>query len=637
MPVYSQFDDATDSLKIPPHSIEAEQSVLGGLMFNNAAWIEIADILVEDDFYRSEHRLIFSAIKSLSEASHPCDVVTLLEWLEEHARLEAIGGRAYLGQLHKNTPSAANILAYAKIVRERAILRQLIQVGTKITESAFNAQGRDVKVLLDEAERTIFNIAEQGARGQGGFIELKEALAEALERIDGLFGRESAVTGLATGFIDFDLKTSGLQQSDLIIVAGRPSMGKTSFAMNVAEHAVIHEKLPVAVFSMEMSSEQLAMRLLASVARVDLQKVRTARLNDDDWNSITKAIGVLSEAPLFIDDTAALSPTEMGARIRRLAREQGHLGLIIIDYIQLMHVPNTRENRVAEVSEISRSLKALAKELSVPVMALSQLNRGLEQRPDKRPRMADLRESGCLVGDSLIICADTGQGIPIRDLVGRTDFHVWGLNTQTMRLERAWVSRAFYSGIKKVFQLMLSSKRGISATANHKFYTPEGWRRLDELQAGDYLAVPRCIQLPPVEVADFSKSLKDVFWDKVTHITAVSEEEVYDLTVPSVHNFIANNIIASNSLEQDADLIAFIYRDEVYNEDSLDKGIAEVIIGKQRNGPIGTIRLTFLNHITKFENHEDEDTYSHYIAPQEQEVVLSHPLRFSPFSKEGKE
>lgn len=478
-------DNSTDFLKIPPHSIEAEQSVLGGLMFNNAAWIEVADILIENDFYRMEHQLIFSALKALSEANQPCDVVTLLEWLEKHARLERIGGRAYLEQLHKNTPSAANIVAYAKIVRERAILRQLIQVGTKIAESAFNARGREVNVLLDEAEKAIFNIAEQGARGQGGFIQLKDALAETMERIERLFSRESAITGLATGFIDFDEKTSGLQQSDLIIVAGRPSMGKTSFAMNVAEYAVIHGRVPVAVFSMEMSSEQLAMRLLASVARVDLQKVRTGRLNDDDWTKLVKALGILSDVPLFIDDSAALSPTEMGARTRRLAREQGHLGLIIIDYIQLMQVPNTRENRVTEVSEISRSLKALAKELNVPVMALSQLNRGLEQRPkdEKRPRMSDLRESG--------------------------------------------------------------------------------------------------------------------------------------------------------SLEQDADLIAFIYRDEVYNEDSINKGIAEVIIGKQRNGPIGTVYLTFLNHITKFENHEEDFTYK-LPAPQESAVVLSNPLRQSA-SVEGNE
>jgi len=775
------FESATEFLKTPPFSIEAEQSVLGGLMLNNAAWISIADRLVATDFYRPEHKTIFNAIKSLCEDGHPCDVVTLSEWLERQTQLESIGGLAYLGLLARNTPSAANIVAYADIVREHSILRQLIKVGTAIANSGFNSQGRNSAELLDHAERQVFEIAEQQARNRGGFVQLKDILTQTLDQIDVLSRKEGLITGVATGFNDFDKMTSGLQRSDLIIVAGRPSHGKclaqdaqimlvdgrifsikalyqrqqaqlltlnqhgcfqatqasafiddgmkpvfrvttalgrtlkttathpyltpqgwrplatlkvgtqiavprqlecfgaqplplweikllsylvgqedlsieplqltlthprlqedihdicssivephrhsalpqaintaavatsaitytlktvpqswralltqappsipeviltlprpqlalflnrlfaikgychkrqlcydgiseplarqlqhllvrfgiiatlqhsrqhywqvminqpsacqrfiaeiglfvhtvdlatapqktdaeaiywdeiiaieacgsqpvydltiptthnfvandicvhnTSFAMNIAEHVAVHEQTPVAVFSMEMSDEQLMMRLIASASKVNLQNVRTGKLSDDDWANITKSISKLESAPLFIDDTPALNPTELRARVRRLAREHGPLGLIVVDYLQLMQISDAKENRATEVSEISRSLKALAKELDVPLIALSQLNRSLEQRPDKRPRMADLRESG--------------------------------------------------------------------------------------------------------------------------------------------------------SIEQDSDLIIFIYRDEVYNPDSADKGTAEIIIGKQRNGPTGTARLTFRGHITKFEN-----------------------------------
>lgn len=879
-----QIDSATDSLKAPPFSIEAEQSVLGGLMLNNAAWILIADLITETDFYRPEHQLIFKSIKSLSEEGHPCDVVTLSEWLTKHHQLDAVGGLPYLGQLVKNTPSAANIVAYTEIVRERSILRQLVQVGNDIAQSAFYTQGRTSAELLDHAEKLVFEIAEQGIHRRGGFMEIKELLSTTLERIDLLFQHEGKVTGVATGFTDFDEKTSGLQRSDLIIVAGRPSQGKTSFAMNMAEHVAIESQLPVAVFSMEMSSEQLTMRLLASTAKVDLQKVRTGKLNDDDWAHITKAISKLEAASLFIDDTPALNPTELRARLRRLAREKGRLGLVVIDYLQLMQVPDTKESRANEVSEISRSLKSLAKELNVPIIALSQLNRSLEQRPDKRPRMADLRESGCLAGDSLVTLADTGQRVSIRELVGQTDFSIWALNLKTLQLESAKVSRVFCTGVKPVFRLTTQLGRTIRATANHKFYTPTGWKRLDELNKNDYLAIPRhiptsqlikpmakaeiallghllgdgctlprhaiqyttrekdlaelvvqlavevfgtevkprinperhwfqvyltsirqhthhvrsivsewldqlgcwglrsyekyvptqifqqsaegiaiflrhlwstdgCIRLnkgtPHMYYASSSQQLsydvqtlllmlginarikkvsqghqerdqfhvilsgkqemlnfannigtvgiyknesleqirqfflervantnRDIlpkviweqqvrtalettgithrqlyakintsyagivlfkqnlsreralriaqamsseelrklaqsgtYWDKIADIQPMGEEEVFDLTVPTLHNFIANNIIVHNSIEQDADLIVFIYRDEVYNEESPDKGTAEIIIAKQRNGPIGTVRLTFLGHITKFGNYTPDRFY----------------------------
>ncbi len=442
-------DRSVESLRVPPHSMEAEQSVLGGLMLDNEAWLQVSERLTDADFYRRDHTNIFRGIQALANDGKPYDIVTLAEWLDSNELLESTGGLPYLAQLADNTPTAANIAAYADIVRDRSVLRALIRAGTEIAESGFRPEGRGTNELIDSAERTVFEIAERDSRGRSGFRPIKELLVSALDRIDQLFQRDNPITGVATGFYEIDGMTSGMQPSDLIIVAGRPSMGKTAFAINIAQHAAAKEQLPVAIFSMEMPSEQIAMRMLSSLGRIDQHKVRTGKLADDDWPRLTHAVGILSEIKLFIDDTPALTPGDLRARCRRLAREHG-LALVVIDYLQLMHVPGTNENRATEISEISRSLKALAKELKVPIIALSQLNRSLEQRGDKRPVMSDLRESG--------------------------------------------------------------------------------------------------------------------------------------------------------AIEQDADLIMFIYRDEVYNEDSPDKGVAEIIIGKQRNGPIGSRKLRFFGEYTTFEN-----------------------------------
>lgn len=439
----------TGMVKIPPHSIEAEQSVLGGLMLDNRAWDQIADRIREHDFYRHDHRLIYRVMAKLSEQSKPLDVLTVSEALRELRELDNAGGEVYLFELANNTPSAANIIAYADIVRERSVMRQLIATANDIASHAFNPEGRSSTELLDLAEREVFAISEQGAR-VGGPVNVKEFLATAMDKIDTLYHSNDPITGVPTGYHDFDEMTSGLQPSDLVIVAGRPSMGKTTYAMNIAEHVAIKSKLPTLIFSMEMPGDSIVMRLLSSLCRIDQLRIRTGKLEDEDWPRISSTVSMLSDAPLFIDDTPALSPAEVRARARRLAKEQGQLGLIVVDYLQLMQVPGFNENRTAEISEISRSLKGLAKELKVPVIALSQLNRGLEQRADKRPVMSDLRESG--------------------------------------------------------------------------------------------------------------------------------------------------------AIEQDADLIVFIYRDEVYNENSADKGTAEIIIAKQRNGPIGKVRLTFLGQYTCFEN-----------------------------------
>jgi replicative DNA helicase len=436
-------------LRLPPHSIEAEQSLLGGLMLDQRAWDQIADVVTASDLYRADHRLIFGAIGALVERNLPPDAVTVSEHLQRLGQLEAAGGLPYLARLVEDTPSAANIRAYARIVRDRAMLRQLIEIGGDIAASALATEGQTVEDIVDRAEQRVFEIADRGQRRGSGFVSLKQILPQTIDRLDMLSHSTSDITGISTGFGDMDRMTAGLQRGDLIIIAGRPSMGKTTLAMNIAENAAIGAGVPTAVFSMEMSAEQLSFRMIGSIGRVNQSRLRTGKLTDEDWSRIDSAVSMMSNAPIFIDDSGALTPTEVRARARRLKREHG-LGLIVVDYLQLMRVAGTTENRATEISEISRSLKALGKELDCPVIALSQLNRSVEQRTDKKPVMSDLRESG--------------------------------------------------------------------------------------------------------------------------------------------------------AIEQDADLIVFIYREEVYEPETPRKGIADIIIAKQRNGPVGEFHLTFLGEFTKFEN-----------------------------------
>jgi replicative DNA helicase len=439
---------ATERLRLPPHSVEAEQSLLGGLMLDHRAWDQIADVVTADDLYRADHRLIFAAISALVENNQPPDAVTVSEHLQRLGQLEAAGGLPYLARLVEVTPSAANIRAYARIVRDHAMLRQLIEIGGDIAASAHSTEGLTPAEIVDRAEQRVFEIAERGSR-RSGFKSLKQILPATIDRLDMLSHAASEITGLPTGFIEMDRMTAGLQRGELIIIAGRPSMGKSTLAVTIAENAAIGHKIPAAIFSMEMSAEQLAFRMLSSFGRIEQTRLRTGKLLEEDWPRVDSAVTMMSDAPIYIDDSGALTPMEVRARARRLKREHG-LGLIVVDYLQLMQVPGTVENRATEISEISRSLKALAKELDVPVIALSQLNRSVEQRQDKRPVMSDLRESG--------------------------------------------------------------------------------------------------------------------------------------------------------AIEQDADLIMFIYREEVYERDTPRKGIADIIIAKQRNGPVGEFRLTFLGQFTKFEN-----------------------------------
>lgn len=447
-------DPKIEAIKAPPHSIEAEQSVIGGLLLDSNRWDTVSDTLISRDFYSRPHRLIFEAVQAIIENNQPLDLITLSEYLELREQLDDVGGFAYLADLVKNTPSAANINAYAEIVSERAVVRNLIGVANEIADAGYDPQGRSSEELLDLAESKVFAIAETHIKDGEGPQNVKGILESTLNRIELLHNNpdKNGVTGVNTGFVDLNKKTAGLQSSDLIIVAARPSMGKTTFAMNLCENAAMTEDKPVLIFSLEMPAEQIMMRMLASLSRVDQTKIRTGQLDTEDWARISTGMGILLEKKnIFIDDSSALTPTEVRSRARRIAREQGGISMIMIDYLQLMRVPSLSDNRTLEIAEISRSLKALAKELNVPVVALSQLNRSLEQRADKRPVNSDLRESG--------------------------------------------------------------------------------------------------------------------------------------------------------SIEQDADLIMFIYRDEVYNPDSAQKGIAEIILGKQRNGPIGSVRLTFQGQYSRFDNY----------------------------------
>ena len=481
---------AGDGIRLPPHSIEAEQSVLGGLMLDAAAWDQIADRVIAEDFYRNDHRLIFEAVAVLIERSQPCDAVTLSGHLESQGLLEQVGGLSYLGSLARDTPTTANIRAYADIVRERSVLRQLISAGNLIVGSALEPEGREAREVVDEAERAVFEIAERGSRGKVGFRTVKSILPDVVNRIDELYHSDGTMTGISTGFKKLDEMTSGLQPGDLIIIAGRPSMGKTTLAVNIAENAALGSNKSCAIFSMEMSAESLTLRMISSLGRINQTALRSGRLEEQDWPRIDSAMTQLGSANIFIDETPALTPTEIRARARRLKRERG-LDLIVVDYLQLMQVAGTKENRATEISEISRSLKALAKELKVPVIALSQLNRGVEQRVEKKPVMSDLRE--CVTGETLVCLAD-GRRVPIRELVGQTP-EVWAMS-EDQKIIKAQSDLVWSKGVRQVFRVALASGRTLRATSNHLVFTGDGWKAVGQLKIGSRVAIGR--QFPKV-------------------------------------------------------------------------------------------------------------------------------------------
>jgi replicative DNA helicase len=820
---------------VPPHSVEAEQSVLGALLIDSTAWDQVADLVRVEDFYRPDHRMIFEALGELAAASRPGDVITVSEQLERRGRLTEAGGLAYLGTLARDTPTAANARSYALIVRERALLRRLLEAGRAIASSVFAEEGQSARDLVDHAEGLVFEIAEQGLRGREGAQRVSTLLPGLIDQIDEWHSHPEKLRGLATGFTDFDRITGGLRPGDLIVVAGRPSMGKTTLAVNMAEYAAVNPDIraSVAIFSMEMPSEQLVTRMLSSIGHVPLNSIRTGRISDDDWVRITAATSQLSEAKLFIDESPGLTPTEIRARARRTKREHG-LDLIVVDYLQLMQVPGTKENRATEIAEISRGLKALAKELQVPVIALSQLNRGVEQRTEKKPIMSDLRE--CVTGDTLV-CLTDGRRVPIRELVG-TEPEVWALD-ESMKLHAARSDKVWCVGRKPVFRVTLASGRSVRATAEHRLLSGEGWKVVGDLRVGDRLALARqtpeprrtaswpehwlillghlvgdgsylknqplryttaseensaVVQLaakkfgctvkrypgptgtwhqlvisaedsrspeagvrgwlqelgiydqrsdekrlpsevftldneqvscllrhlwatdgainvgkpgqrgaPRVNFATCSHGLamdvaalllrlgivarihevrtgdtqpvfhvdisgvdallrfittvgalrtagmthrqlaalqgrsfgisnvrfapsgelfrgylellqlnelsklydNDVYWDRVVTVEREAEEEVFDLTVPGLANWLADGVVSHNSgaIEQDADMILLIYREEVYDKNTTKKGIAEIDLAKHRNGETGTFLLTFQGPYSRFTNY----------------------------------
>lgn len=771
----NQRNDNIDAGRIPPQNLNAEEAVLGGILLDKEGLPKVADIVSPDDFYRPDHGEIYSACVSLFEQNKPIDIVTLTEELSRSNKLEKVGGASYLSLLVANTASAANITHYAQIVQNKSVLRRLISTANAMAADAYD-QDRDALELLDDAEKKLFSVTERQLGRH--FIAIKDVLSESFERIDELHKNKGQVRGVPTGFTQLDNLLAGLQKSDLVILAARPSMGKTALALNIAVHAAAKEKIPVGVFSLEMSKEQLVDRLLTMEAMIDSWRLRTGNLEEDDFAKLNYAMGELSEAPLFLDDTPLLSALEIKAKARRLQAEHG-LGLIVVDYLQLMEGRNrgNETNRVQEVSDISRSLKSLARELQVPVLALSQLSRAVESRPGaKIPQLSDLRESGCLTGDTLIYLPSQKKYRKIADLVGKKDFTVLSCDLKTMTSTTDKAVKVFATGTKMVYELKTQLDNRIRATANHQFLTKKGWEHLSALSPGDLIALPNVTPIDKWRFANLQKEAKDrviielckqfpgaqysqsalepavsfelstaqerigkmgkttfelgsygrsalqrkeskqdrfslnelkstiynikrkyrahnnpanwryhnkawiaempngetrviytrqnsrgmeeiinfhvtknpnyvkqlesygiptqtrtgtsslegkrsirlaygdelsipqiglkVKWDKITSIARIDKQKVYDITTQKHHNFVANNIIVHNSIEQDADVVMFIYREEYYEPDTEKKGIAQLLIRKHRNGPTGEVDLYFHPEYSRFANIE---------------------------------
>jgi replicative DNA helicase len=656
----------------PPHSREAEESVIGAVLLSEEAVNEVMDRLHPPDFYVPAHQAIFEAMRELFDTNQAIDAVTVSEALRRRGELEKVGGVSYLTRLVDIVPSTSNILYYAGIVEEHAKRRELIRAGASVTDVAFDID-EEIAHVLDRAEQAVLSVAER--RSAQTLLEVGPLFSDVLEHIELLEQRGSELTGLATGFVDLDKKLAGLQAANLVVIAARPAMGKSSLALGIAVNAALQQE-PVAIFSLEMSKEEIVQRILSSVGRVDSMKLRSGQLGPL-WQRVVDAAGKMYQAPIYIDDSPVVTVTDIRAKSRRLKRKKG-LSLVVIDYLQLMESSN-RENRQQEISEITRNLKNLARELEVPVIAVSQLNRSLETREDKRPRLSDLRESGCLTADTRLVRADTNEEVTLGELVasGATNVPVWSLNDR-YQLVASTLTRAFSSGVKPVYDMELASGRVVRASGNHPFLTIEGWARLEALTVGDRIAVNRRIHssaapgeamtpvvesknanpnmdtipaqvwsyvrhkaMPTARVSarelarkigvsycgstlyesgisrarmrrladaledDYLDSLaeSDVLWDKVVSITPRGEEEVFDATVELTHNFLANGIVAHNSIEQDADVVMFIYRHEYYHpEDQERKGIAEVIVAKHRAGSTGPVEVTFQPEFTRFAN-----------------------------------
>jgi len=662
--------------RMMPHNVEAEESVLGSLLIDPDAIFRVAVFVAPADFYVERNGWVYEAILALYDRREAVDFVTLCDELERNDRLEELGGAAYITRLINVVPTSIHVEYYGHIVERAAIRRRLIRAAGEIAALGYQ-EAEDVDEVVDRAERILFGVSQR--RLSRDLLPIRQVISEYYDRIDFLYRHGDEFIGVPTGFPRLDRLLGGLQRSDLVIVAGRPAMGKTSLVLNIARNAAI-KKQRIAVFSLEMSNEQLVQRLIASETGISSHRLRTGKLEEDEWNKFAQATSILSEQHIFVDDTPSISAMQMRTKCRRLHAEHG-LDIIIVDYLQLMQGDRRSENRVQEISYISRMLKSLARELNVPVMAASQLSRAVEQRHEKRPVLSDLRESGCLTGDSLVQMAD-GRRLPIRDLADNgSPTRIVALNQETWKLEPVVARKAWKIGARPVLKLTTQLGHSVRATGNHKFRTLQGWKRLDEIEEGEHIALPRSwerldgsrstmteaeaallghlvgdgctnrdvipksvwrIIVEPARQAlgvsqramqasmgmsycgtalyksNMSReralrvsqivqsrqlerlAVSDVYWDRVSSIKSDGTEEVYDLEVPGHHNFVANDIILHNSIEQDADIVMFIYRDEVYNPETPMKNIAEIIISKHRHGPTGSVELYFEKELTRF-------------------------------------
>ena len=655
----AQVAPSTQAAPVPPQNLDAEESVLGAMMLSPGAIGAVSEILDAGDFYRESHAKIYRAALALYARGEPVDAITLVDVLEERGELEDAGGRVRIHELAALVPATANAAHYARIVREMATLRGLIRAGQEVARLGWERPG-EAHDLVDRAEQVIFELSQ--TRVTGEFAHIEALLKDSFERITALYEAGEEITGVPSGFRDIDRLTSGFQPGNLVILAARPSMGKSGFALCAAANIAVRRETPVALFTLEMSKSEVTQRLMCSEAKVESQRLRNGKLAADDWPRLTAACDKLAKAPIYVDDTGSITMMEIRSKARRLKTKEPNLGLIVVDYIQLMTSGSTVENRVQEVSQISRNLKVLARDLDVPVLALSQLSRAVEQRHDKRPILSDLRESGCLVGDSRVYLPDEGVYRPIRDLLGRTGFRVLAVDERTLKLEPRTVTNSFTTGRQPVYRLMTSRGRTIRATGNHKFFAFDGWRRLDDMGQGMEIAAAAALPgqgalddgadvssgdrfsdwagvahgtayqapiptttwqstvtlapamaaavvtngpLEPEPRTAFTAELDEaaqsgIEWDEIVSIEPDGEEQVYDLTVAGLHSFVAEDLVVHNSIEQDADLVFFIYRDEYYNDETDQQGIAEIHLAKHRNGPTGTEKVAFMSRYAKF-------------------------------------
>lgn len=608
--------------RVPPHNLDAEASLLGAMLLSTDAIASALETVSVDDFYKPAHAHVFDAIVTLHARGEPADPITVAEELKRAGLLDSVGGPGALAELEALTPATSNAAHYARIIEERALMRKLIGVGHEVSQLGYDVPD-DVTKAVDHAESLVFQVAQR--RVTDTLLPIGDLMEAGLDRLEHLYERGDAITGTPTGYHELDQLLAGLQPSSLVIVGARPATGKTSLALGMVANAALKARKPVLLFSLEMSHTELTQRLICSEGGIDSRRIRTGQLSDEDWKRISRAVSLLAESSIWIDDNPNLTVMELRAKARRLKSQVGDLGMIVIDYLQLMTGRSNAESRQVEVSEISRGLKILARELECPVVALSQLSRQLEARQDKRPTLADLRESGCLTADTRIARADTGEEVTLGELLeqGARDIPVWTLD-ERMQLVPGRMTHVFPSGTKRVYELRLASGRSVKASANHPFLEFGGWTPVEQLGIGDRIAVATRIPAPRCEPALVGGSShsggapvswrteedsqnerlaeSDVLWDRIVAITDLGEQPVFDATVPVTHNFLANGIVAHNSLEQDSDVVLFIYRDALYDREKADDGDTELIVAKHRNGPTGVVHLTFLPRFARFEN-----------------------------------